>query len=245
MNAKAFFDAVRAGLGDLSQGQVDGFNILLAEAQKRSVDKFVLPYILATAWWESGKTMQPVREAFYISKDFAKAEAWRKKNLRYYPYYGRGYVQLTWDYNYTKASKALGVDFVKNPDAVMEPANAATTLFEGMEQGWFTGKKVADYIDQLDESDVEDLREFEAARHVVNGTDKAAEIGRVALVIEKALHAADYGVTPQVPQAPVETPKPVPATPTPPAPKVAPVSATASAWGRLFASILALIKKVL
>ena len=47
-------------------------------------------YGLATAWWETNKTMQPVREAYWLS------EAWRKPNLRYYPHYGRGYVQLTW-----------------------------------------------------------------------------------------------------------------------------------------------------
>lgn len=76
--------------------------------------------------------------------------------------------------------------------------------------------------------------------------DKAS--GRVlnGLVTRRAAEAALFRkADAKAPQAPVETPKPVPAPVTAPTPKVAPVSATASAWGRLFAAILALIKKVL
>ncbi|MEO0080462.1 MAG: glycoside hydrolase family 19 protein, partial [candidate division WOR-3 bacterium] len=69
-----------------------------------------IAYVVATAEWETGKTFKPVKEAFWLS------EEWRKKNLRYYPYYGRGYVQLTWESNYRKYSKILGIDLVGNPD---------------------------------------------------------------------------------------------------------------------------------
>ncbi|HSH18312.1 MAG TPA: glycoside hydrolase family 19 protein [Candidatus Saccharimonadales bacterium] len=47
---------------------------------------------------------------------------------RYAPYYGRGYVQLTWFDNYKKAGKALGLDLVNNPDLAMEPRNAARIM---------------------------------------------------------------------------------------------------------------------
>ncbi|NTV99551.1 MAG: carboxypeptidase, partial [Chlorobiaceae bacterium] len=49
-----------------------------------------IAYVLATTQWETSQTFKPVREAFWES------EEWRKKHFRYYPYYGRGYVQLTW-----------------------------------------------------------------------------------------------------------------------------------------------------
>lgn len=203
MDRKAFYDALRPKLGALTQANVVGFKLILDEAHRRATRLHDLAYILATAWWESGRTMQPVREAFWLS------EAWRRKNLRYYPYYGRGLVQLTWQVNYQKASDLYGIDFVKAPDLVMEPQHSVNILFDGMTQGWFTDKALNDYIDGIDESDAEDLREFANARRVVNGVDKQVEIGKLALVFESALKTADYGQTPD-PQTPIRTVDPSP-----------------------------------
>lgn len=157
-------------------------------------------YILGTAYWETGKTMEPVREAFYLGK---KQEAYRKK-LRYYPWYGRGFVQLTWKENYVKAGKRLGVDFTKDPDKVMDPDYSARILVIGMEEGWFTGKDVDDYIDDVDENDEEDRKEYEAARRVVNGTDKKVEIATIALEYEKALKAIGYTPSITLPEEPTK-----------------------------------------
>jgi hypothetical protein len=66
-------------------------------------------------------------------------------------------------------------------------------LFEGMAGGWFTGKSFKSYIDNIDESDAEDGREFEDARRIINGTDKAKLISGYALKYEAALRAAGYG----------------------------------------------------
>lgn len=186
LNRKAFYDALRPTLGALTQANVVGFEHVLNEALSRRTPIHDLAYILATAWWESGKTMQPVREAYWLS------EAWRKKNLRYYPYYGRGLVQITWLENYQKASNLYGVDLVSNPDKAMDPKLSVRILFDGMDDGWFTGKALDDYIDGVDEADDEDLREYINARRIVNGTDKASEIGSLALTFERALQAARY-----------------------------------------------------
>src|SRR5690606_34382592 len=91
MNRKAFYDALRPTLGALTQANVVGFERYLDEALRRSTALHDLAYILATGWWETGKTMQPVREAYWLDED------WRRRNLRYYPFYGRGDVQLTWE----------------------------------------------------------------------------------------------------------------------------------------------------
>lgn len=40
-------------------------------------------------------------------------------------YPGRGLIQITWKSNYDKYGRRIGVDLVSNPDAAMEPANAA------------------------------------------------------------------------------------------------------------------------
>lgn len=166
---RAFFDSVRASFGPLSQDQVDGFNVLVPAVKDLPV--MHAAYILATAWHETARTMQPVKEAYW------KGEDWRKANLRYFPWYGRGYVQLTWATNYRKAGAAIGVDLIADPDRAMVPANAAKIIVRGMTEGWFTGKKMADYNDYVD------------MRRVVNGTDKASVIAGYAKAFEKALLA--------------------------------------------------------
>jgi hypothetical protein len=134
-------------------------------------------YVLATAYWETNKTFEPVREAYYLGK---KAEGYRKK-LRYYPYYGRGFVQLTWLANYKKAGDAFKKDFVKSPDDVMEPNIAAEILVVGSKEGWFTGKKLDDYIGD----------DYINARRIINGTDKASEIALLARNFEQELSSGD------------------------------------------------------
>lgn len=204
MNA-AFFDAVRSSLfgGSLTQGQVDGCEEIVAEGRRRGTHRNDLAYILATVFWETARTMQPVREAYWLS------EAWRREHLRYYPYYGRGLIQTTWEDNYRRLAIALGLAedfFLKDPDKLLEWEYAIPALFVGMETGLYTGKDLNDYIDDFDEPDDEDLREFIAARRIVNGTDKARQIGEIALKFEGALTLAGYPLKPKV--TPVPAPPP-------------------------------------
>lgn len=213
MNTQKFYAVVRGAFGPLKQQQVDGFNLILNEAVRRKVRLDSLAYILATVWHETAFTMQPIKEM--------GGERYLKSK-KYWPYFGRGYVQLTWEYNYKKASDVFGVDFVKNPDLVMQPKYALPILFVGMEEGWFTGKDLDDYLDGVDEDDKEDLREFSNARRIINGTDKQVEIGKIALVFERALKAGEYkaGTPLETPQKPVEGPKQSePVSPSPTKPK--------------------------
>lgn len=154
--------------------------LIMEEATRRGLLRNQLAYVLATAYWETAKTMKPVKEAFWLSED------WRKKNLRYYPWYGRGFVQLTWEENYIKAGKKLGLDLTTNPDKVMEPYISAQILIVGMIEGWFTGKKLSDYI-TLQKSD------FKGARKIINGTDKDDEIAKIAKQYDDELKALGYG----------------------------------------------------
>lgn len=154
--------------------------LIIDTAKEYGLLRNQLAYVLATAFWETARTMKPVREAFWLS------ESWRRKNLRYYPWYGRGFVQITWERNYIRAGKELGLDLTTDPDKVMEPVVSAKILVHGSAKGWFTGKKLSDYI-TLSKSD------FVGARRIINGTDKARQIAQIARDYDAALKSAGYG----------------------------------------------------
>lgn len=183
---QTFFDTLRPHV-NLTTQNVAGLEKVLAYAEQRQTPIVDLAYIMPTGWWESAQTMHPVKEAYWLSED------WRRRNLRYWPYYGRGLIQTTWEDNYRALALLLGYPedyFVDNPDLLLEWEFALPALFVGMEKGIYTGKSLDDYIDDIDEDDAEDLREFVNARRIVNGTDKAQTIGRLALTFEKALRAS-------------------------------------------------------
>ncbi len=179
-----FFDTVRRRLARLTQPQVDGFDIVL-----NAIDGDPLAfaaYELATCWHETNKTMQPVREAYWLS------EAWRKDHLRYYPWYGRGFVQLTWEPNYSRADRELGLngELTTTPDKAMDPLIAARILHTGMNEGWFTGvslKKV------LPSSGIATREQYMNARTIINGRDRADLVEDYAQAFERALRDGGWG----------------------------------------------------
>jgi predicted chitinase len=131
------------------------------EAHNQGVtDRNQICYMMATIQHETAGTYKPIAE-------------YGGKHTRYAPYYGRGYVQLTWKYNYEKYSKLLNRDFVSHPDQVMEPDVSLFIIVDGMKNGTFTGKKLGDYISG---SHVD----FVNARRIINGTDRASLIADYA-----------------------------------------------------------------
>lgn len=188
MNKPDFYKTVRARLGPLTTSQVAGFEAVLAAADGLPLSW--RSYILATAWHETGATMQPVREAHWLS------EAWRKKNLRYYPHYGRGYVQITWPDNYAwldAASAKAGLtrpgEILANLDLAMRPDIAALALRDGMIEGRYDaqGKKMKD---RLPAKGVATRAQYVNARYLVNIQDKAELVEDYAQHFERALRDA-------------------------------------------------------
>jgi hypothetical protein len=180
-----FFDAIRSAFGTLTQPQVNGFETLL---QAFGVARWPLSwsaYGLATAWHETNKTLQPVREAYWLS------EEWRRKNLKYYPHYGRGYVQLTWAKNYARADDELnlGGKLISNEDLALQPDIAARIMVHGMEAGWFSGRRLSDFLPL---SGLAGHEAFKAARQIINGHDKDEEIAKIAGSFQDALAAGGW-----------------------------------------------------
>ena len=127
-------------------------------------------YILATVKHETNSTFKPVVEAYWLND----ADTWCKKHHpEYYPYYGRGYVQITWKENYKKFSGILGKDLVANPELALAPENALKILIIGFRDGLFTGKKITDYINDK-------KCDFVGARRCINRQDDAKLIAKYA-----------------------------------------------------------------
>lgn len=134
-------------------------------------DKRQLAYILATVYHETGKRMQPVKE--FGGEAYLKAKP-------YYPYYGRDLCQTTWKANYEKVKKFSGIDVVTNPDLIGQMPLAAQVVVTFMGKGWYTGKKLSDYINDT-------KCDFKNARRIINGTDKADLIAGYANEFLKGL----------------------------------------------------------
>lgn len=192
MNRPAFFAAIRADLfaGKLSQSQVDGITAILDEWDRRGLnDLRQLAYMLATTIHETARTMQPITEygkVSYFDKyepqtSIGKALGNKVKGDGY-RFRGRGYVQLTGRANYDKASGKVGAALLVDPDLALDPDIAAKIMFAGMIEGWFTGKKLADYFKDGN-------ADWKNARRIINGLDKADTIAKYGKAFYRALQA--------------------------------------------------------
>lgn len=170
----------------LTQSMVDNINILFKEFNKGgSSSPLYIAYMLATTWHETAHTLKPIKEYGswqYLSKydtgrlarvlgNTPQADGDGQK------YAGRGYVQITGKANYAKFSKILSLPLVEQPDLALQPDVAAKILVEGSMKGLFTGKKLSDYIK------TGSISEYTQARRVINGTDRAQSIAKLALKI--------------------------------------------------------------
>jgi hypothetical protein len=163
--------------GSLEQSQVDGMNSILdAWEALPPVDIRHLAYELATVFHECATQMVPLRE---YGKGAGRAYG-RPDPVTRLVYYGRGYVQLTWKHNYDVMGKIIGYDLVAEPDAALEPDVAARIMFEGMERGLFTGKKLNDYF-------TDKTSDWVNARRIINGLDRARDIAVYAQEFHVAL----------------------------------------------------------
>jgi putative chitinase len=178
-----------------------------------AADRRQLAYVLATAFHETGATMRPIREQggkAYLTTNYdvlgdKPNRARRNGNTEAgdgVRYAGRGFVQLTWKNNYRKVGVLLGLDLVAEPDKALDPETAAIILIRGMREGWFTGRKLAEFFDTT-------RAEWVQARRIVNGVDKAPLIAGHARKFEAALQeaVAVKASTPSRPQPQAASPR--------------------------------------
>jgi len=173
MNRQSFFEKLKANklFSEFSQLQVDSINAILDECEQLGVtDNRQIAYIFATAYHECFQPskpwtrMTPMPE--FGGEDYLKSK-------KYYPYYGRGFSQLTWLSNYQKEAKRLDIALVEHPELMLSIDTAANSHVFCMMKGRYTGKKLGDYINA-------DKCDYINARRIINGTDKAIPIAAYA-----------------------------------------------------------------
>lgn len=176
-----YFDQVRESLfnGSLEQIQVDGQNIIIAvwEYQKLQ-DIRHLAYMLATVHHECATRFWPITE--YGSQSYLQGK-------EYWPYIGRGWVMLTWEDNYRRATDELDLhderNLVDRPEMALDSLIATRVLFRGMTNGWFTGRNLSQYFNDTKDDPVN-------ARQIINGNDQDDLIAGYHRKFLSALEAA-------------------------------------------------------
>lgn len=222
MDRAAFYSSLRQRMSgvfgtSLSTKQVKGVEAILDEAERRGTSLFHLAAIMAEAYHETGGQMQPVSENLsYSAKRLT--EVWpnrfqtlsaakpyannprRLANKVYggrlgnvdpddgWIYRGRGLAQITGRANYQK----FGIS--STPDKASEMATAVRIMFDGMEKGLFTGKKLADYDYLITKIPAVLGYRYYASRSIINGDMQVSggKIEAYGKAFEIALKAAEY-----------------------------------------------------
>ena len=191
-----FFNAYRSAYGRLSQATVNGLELLgrnmVEDAELKSVQWAA--YMLATVKHECANRWMPITE--YGRRDyFDKYETGTRLGRRLgntepgdgYRFRGRGYVQITGRANYARMTQALALgddeDLVRDPDQALRPVIAYRIMSLGMRKGLFTGRKLADYINDAG-------CDYKEARRIINGQDQAELIAGYAETLEAILREA-------------------------------------------------------
>jgi putative chitinase len=199
INRKAFFDHLRDTnvLGPvLTAEEVSNTENLLDATEAAGWLPSWIAYGLATAYHETAHTMAPVSEFggdAYFTRMYditGNRPAMARKHgntiagdgIRFR---GRGHVQLTWRDNYKKAGAFLKLPLEQQPDLAMDGDVSARILVWGMQTGSFTGKALRDYLPGTFGT----LKQFVAARRIINGVDKARLIADYAMTFQVAVQS--------------------------------------------------------
>src|SRR5436190_2323517 len=144
-----FFDAYRGHFGAIkAQSQAEGIEGLLTslEADPDVSDVRWAAYMFATVKHECADTWHPIEEygrgngkPYGVPVNVTGSDG----TVRACTYYGRGYVQLTWQTNYQKIGEAIGQGnaLVSQPELALSPPIAYHVISYGMRKGIFTGNK--------------------------------------------------------------------------------------------------------
>lgn len=167
-NRDKFFYCYQTKFGKLTLKKQNSIEFLLQQLENshRINTNEKRAYVLATIKWETADTFEPITE--YGTKKYLKSK-------KYWPFIGRGYVQLTWKSNYEAFGKALKIDLVGNPVLANKREIAWKILELGMTDDYelqtnikivdpnFTSKTLEDYFNNK--------CDYLNARNIINPKD--------------------------------------------------------------------------
>jgi hypothetical protein len=189
LDPQGAFGLYQFGYGPMSSSQREGF-VRLLRAIMADTDLNYLrwaAYMLATVKHECAETWQPMEEigkgagrAYGEAMTVTDGQGGFRNNI----YYGRGYVQLTWENRYKVVGNALGMgnSLLFQPELALVPETAYKIMSYGLRNGLFTGRRLEMYI-------AGGLPDYEGARRIINGTDQAGRIAGYARQFETILSA--------------------------------------------------------
>ncbi|MBD2731846.1 hypothetical protein H6G96_37635 [Nostoc sp. FACHB-892] len=153
----------------LGGGREDTARAIVEECRRHGITlKTQLAYILGTCEHESA--FRPIRESWVLTPEeratLETAEEGRKQKLSYYPFYGRGFIQLTHEPAYSKFATLLDIDLHDDPDLALQPNVALFVTAYGMAHSQF-GQPLSRYVN-------ESQTDFIGARNSVNSGDNQA-----------------------------------------------------------------------
>ena len=205
IDRQKFFAGYEAAFGAIARPEwKKGLDELLgaAEGDPQITDLRWLAYMLATVKHECAGHWLPIEEfGKGQGRKYGVAVTVRDPAGKSYTnvYYGRGYVQLTWDYNYRSMGEKLNNRLLYEPQLALDPVVAYKIMSLGMRQGSFTGVGLAKYINA-------DKCDYVNARRIINGTDQAQKIAGYATKLESILRASVVAAADGVPAVPQPQP---------------------------------------
>jgi len=191
INSQWFLELYASEFGMLTQTKLSALGTLLGFINDDSdvTDVGWGAYMLATVKHECAETWQPIEEygkgSGHSYGNAVTITDPATKQTHANRYYGRGYVQLTWEANYKSVGNAIGLgnDLWINPALALDAQVAYAIMSYGMRAGSFTGKKLSTYIYSAG-------CDYQQARRIINGTDQAAKIAGYAERLELLLRAS-------------------------------------------------------
>jgi hypothetical protein len=190
LNLATVLELVEFSFGALGERQQQGLTRLLQmiEGDAAIQDLRWAAYMLATVKHECADTWEPVEEigkgagrAYGKAVEVTGTDGQRRHNV----YYGRGYVQITWQENYRRLGQEIGLgrQLELQPERALDPDTAYRIMSVGMRKGLFTGKALGHYLSG-------NATDYFNARRIINGTDQAALIAGYAGRFETVLLAS-------------------------------------------------------